>query len=174
VLAELGDDVEMILDAGPCRVGLESTIVSLLDDTPALLRPGGVPVAELEAVLGRAVAPPPQELRAPGRLASHYAPTTPLELVAASELRARVAASSAVGAKVAVAAYSPDAIGSAESAGAAITAMPADAAEYGRLLYATLRRLDAAGHDLIVVEVPPAAPEWLAVRDRLDRAAHRD
>jgi L-threonylcarbamoyladenylate synthase len=51
--------------------------------------------------------------------------------------------------------------------------MPADAAEYGRQLYATLRGLDSAGHDLIVVEAPPANPEWLAVRDRLMRAAHR-
>ena len=62
----------------------------------------------------------------------------------------------------------------AEAAGAAVTALPANAAEYGRRLYATLRQLDAAGHDLIIVEAPPAAPEWLAVHDRLMRAAHRD
>jgi L-threonylcarbamoyladenylate synthase len=52
--------------------------------------------------------------------------------------------------------------------------MPASAVDYGRVLYATLRRLDVAGHDLIIVETPPAAPEWLAVHDRLTRAAHRD
>ncbi|NHA13967.1 L-threonylcarbamoyladenylate synthase [Thioalkalivibrio sp. XN279] len=173
VLAELGDDVDMILDAGPCQVGLESTIVSLLEGQPALLRPGGVTVAELEAVLGRPVVAPPQDLRAPGRLASHYAPATPLELVAASELPAQLAASSAAGTKVAVVAYSPDAIAAAEAAGTLVATMPADAAEYGRQMYATLRRLDAAGHDLILVEAPPTAPEWLAVRDRLTRAAHR-
>lgn len=173
VLAELGDDVDMILDAGPCEVGLESTIVSLLGDQPALLRPGGVSVAELEAVVGRPVVPPPRDLRAPGRLASHYAPATPLALVAASELRQRLDPSSAAGAKVAVVVHSPDAIAAGEGAGAAVIAMPGDAGEYGRQLYAMLRRLDAAGHDLILVEAPPAAPEWLAVRDRLMRAAHR-
>jgi len=174
VLAELGDEVDMILDAGPCRVGLESTIVGLLDDVPALLRPGGVTVTELEAVLGRPVAPAPQGLRAPGRLASHYAPATPLELVAADALPQRVAAQGGSRPRIAVAAHSRAAIAAAEAAGAAVTAMPADAAEYGRGLYAMLRRLDAAGHDLILVEAPPATPEWLAVRDRLGRAAHRD
>jgi L-threonylcarbamoyladenylate synthase len=173
VLAELGDDVDMILDAGPCQVGLESTIVSLLGDQPALLRPGGVTVAELETVLGRPVVAPPQDLRAPGRLASHYAPATPLQLVAASELPQRLAATSAAGTKVAVVAYGADAIAAAEAADAAVTAMPGDVVEYGRRLYAMLRRVDAAGHDLILVEAPPAAPEWLAVRDRLMRAAHR-
>jgi len=174
VLAELGDEVDMILDAGSCRVGLESTIVSLLDNVPALLRPGGVTVTELEAVLGHPVAPPPQGLRTPGRLASHYAPATPLELVAADALPQRLAAQGGPRLRIAVAAHSADAIAAAESAGAAVAVMPAEAPEYGRMLYAMLRELDAAGHDLILVEAPPATPEWLAVRDRLARAAHRD
>ena len=182
VLAELGDDVDMILDAGPCRVGLESTILSLIGDEPALLRPGGVSVAALEAVLGRTVAPAPQDLRAPGRLASHYAPATRLELVATDRLRERLAVTGAgagsgadaAGPHIGVVAHSPGAVAAAEAAGAAVIAMPANAAEYGRLLYATLRRIDADGHELILVEAPPAAPEWLAVRDRLTRAAHRD
>ncbi|MGD9388146.1 MAG: L-threonylcarbamoyladenylate synthase [Gammaproteobacteria bacterium] len=174
VLAELGGDVDMILDAGPCQVGLESTIVSLLGGEPALLRPGRITVAELEAALGRPVAPPPQDLRAPGRLASHYAPSTPLALIAGIELGERLAASGAAGEQVAVLAYSPDALAATEAAGAAVTVMPANAADYGRLLYAALRRLDAAGHDLIMVEAPPGGAEWLAVRDRLARAAHRD
>lgn len=171
VVAEFGDDVDMILDAGPCQVGLESTILGLIDDQPALLRPGAVTVAELEAVLGRPVAPPPRNLRAPGRLASHYAPSTPLELLAAGELHERLAGAAAAGTRIAVVAHSPDVIAAAEAAGAAVTAMPADAAQYGRRLYATLRRLDAAGHELIIVEAPPAGPQWLAVRDRLSRAA---
>jgi L-threonylcarbamoyladenylate synthase len=173
VLAELGGDVDMILDAGPCAVGLESTILSLLDE-PALLRPGGVTVAELEAVLGRAVAPPPHDLRAPGRLASHYAPATPLELVSGRELSQRLAAQGAPRVRIATVVYSATAIAAAEAANAAVTAMPANAAEYGRMLYASLRRLDAAGYDLIIVEAPPAEPAWLAVHDRLTRAAHRD
>ena len=171
VLAELGADVDMILDAGPCQVGLESTILSLLGGTPALLRPGGIAVAELEGVLGQPVAPPPQDLRAPGRLASHYAPATPLQLVATRELPQRLAARSALRARTAVMAHSPEALAAAAAAGAPVTVMPGKAAEYGRLLYAVLRRLDTAGHDLIMVEAPPAASEWLAVRDRLARAA---
>jgi L-threonylcarbamoyladenylate synthase len=174
VLAELGGDVDMILDAGPCAVGLESTILSLLDDTPALLRPGGVNVAELEALLGRPIAPPPHDLRAPGRLASHYAPATPLELVAAAELSQRLAAQGAPRVRIVTVVYNAHAIAAAEAAGAAVTALPANAAEYGQMLYATLRRLDAAGYDLIIVEAPPAEPAWLAVHDRLTRAAHRD
>jgi L-threonylcarbamoyladenylate synthase len=173
VLAELGGDVDMILDAGPCQVGLESTIVSLLDDKPALLRPGGITVAELEAVLGRPVAPPPQDLRAPGRLASHYAPATRLELVSSADLVQRLAAANASGSRVAVMAFSPEGMAATELAGAVLTAMPDDAAEYGQGLYATLRGLDAAGYDLVMVEAPPAGPDWLAVRDRLGRAAHR-
>lgn len=173
VLAELDGDVDMILDAGPCQVGLESTIVSLLNGTPALLRPGAVTVAELEAALGRPVAPPPHDLRAPGRLASHYAPATPLELVPTAALPERLAAQGAPRVRIVTLAHSPAAAAAAEAADAAVTVMPANAADYGRALYATLRQLDAAGHDLILVETPPDAPEWLAVRDRLTRAAHR-
>ena len=173
VLAELGGDVDMILDAGPCQVGLESTIVSLLGGEPALLRPGRITVAELEEVLGRPVAPPPQDLRAPGRLASHYAPSTPLELVPSADLLQRFAAPEGPQGRVGVMAYSPGVIAAAMAAGAAVTPMPADAEEYGQQLYATLRQLDAAGPETVMVEAPPASAEWLAVRDRLGRAAHR-
>jgi L-threonylcarbamoyladenylate synthase len=70
-------------------------------------------------------------------------------------------------------AYSPGIIAAATAAGAAVAPMPADAEEYGQQLYATLRQLDAAGPETVMVEAPPASAEWLAVRDRLGRAAHR-
>jgi L-threonylcarbamoyladenylate synthase len=173
VQAELGDAVDMILDAGPCPVGLESTIVSLLDDAPALLRPGGITVAELEAVLGRPIVAPGHDVRAPGRLASHYAPAIPLELAATGQLAARVAAQGAPRVRVVALTWSESGAKGAASAGAHVEHMPPEARAYGRELYAMLRRLDAAGHDLLIVETPPATPEWLAVHDRLNRAAHR-
>ena len=86
VIEQLGDAVALVLDAGPCEIGLESTIVSLAGDTPRLLRPGGVPAEAIEAVLGmkleRATAGDP--ISAPGMLASHYAPRLPVRLNAAS------------------------------------------------------------------------------------------
>jgi L-threonylcarbamoyladenylate synthase len=173
VQAELGDAVDMILDAGPCAVGLESTIVSLLDDRPALLRPGGITVAELEAVLGTRIEARSDKVRAPGGLASHYAPVIPLELAATEEIAARITAHAAARVRVLALTWSEDGAASAASAGAHVERMPAEARAYGRELYAMLRRLDEPSHDLLIVETPPAAPEWLAVHDRLSRAAHR-
>jgi L-threonylcarbamoyladenylate synthase len=173
VQAELGDAVDMILDAGPCPVGLESTIVSLLDDTPGLLRPGGITVAELEAVLGTTIAAPKHDVRAPGRLASHYAPAIPLELASTDQLAAHITAQGAPRVRVVALVWSEAGASSAANAGAHVERMPADAREYGRELYAMLRRLDTQAHDLLIIETPPAPPEWLAVHDRLNRAAHR-
>ncbi len=173
VQAELGDAIDMILDAGPCPVGLESTIVGLLGNTPALLRPGGITVAELEAVLGTSIAAPGDEVRAPGRLASHYAPAIPLELAATDQLAARIAAQGAPRIRIVALAWSEPGAANAARAGAHVEHMPANAREYGRELYAMLRRLDTRDHDLLIIETPPDSPEWLAVHDRLNRAAHR-
>ncbi len=83
----LGDAVELVLDGGPCRVGVESTIVSLLQDPPALLRPGGVPREEVEELLGMRlhVLPSSDRPQAPGQLTKHYATRTPLRLLEAGE-----------------------------------------------------------------------------------------
>src|SRR5688500_7214458 len=83
VREELGEAADMVLDGGPCRVGLESTIVSFDGDTAAILRPGGIPLAALAEVLdGKIVIPEGAKhaVRVPGALSSHYAPLTPLEL----------------------------------------------------------------------------------------------
>ncbi len=81
VRAELGDDVDAVLDGGPCDVGVESTIVELIGERPMLLRPGAVTVSQLEAVIGEPIAEPHGESRAPGMLASHYAPAAVVEIV---------------------------------------------------------------------------------------------
>ncbi len=86
VIAQLGDKVAVVVDAGPCTVGLESTIVALAGDKPMLLRPGGIPAEAIEATLGEALrrASAGDPVTAPGMLSSHYAPHLPLRLDAAS------------------------------------------------------------------------------------------
>ena len=90
VRADLGDDVRVVLDGGPCRVGVESTIVDVTGAEPTILRVGGVHRAAVETVLGRACAlRTGGETAAPGTLASHYAPRARVEIVAAGDVDAR-------------------------------------------------------------------------------------
>lgn len=167
VRAELGDSVDMILDGGPCRVGVESTIVSLVGDTPRLLRPGMITVDEVEAVLGGPVESGLAGMRAPGTLPAHYAPATPLVLLPTASLAAQAYAHAAAGRRVAVLCIGkPDL-----PPQVAVERMPATAEAYAHELYARLRALDQAGYDVLLVETPPAGPAWVAVRDRLARAA---
>lgn len=173
VREDLGDDVDMILDGGPCSVGVESTIIDLSGAAPRLLRPGGVPIEDIESVLGVSV--PFQEatdVRAPGTLASHYAPRAGLELCAPEALPARLAAWKAAGQSVAV--MAPTELWNAasiRSGDATHIAVPGDAAGFARELYARLRDADAAGHGQIVAVVPEAQRLGRAVLDRLSRAA---
>jgi L-threonylcarbamoyladenylate synthase len=167
VLEELGGRIAAVLDGGPCAVGLESTVLDLAAGGAALLRPGGVPVEAIEAVIGpvgRPLAPgsaPAPTLRSPGMLVSHYAPVLPLRLDA-----------TAVGAEEALLAYGPP------LPGAAITAQLSaarDDAEAARNLFGALRRLDAEGQRLglrgIAAMPVPGAGLAPAIRDRLARAA---
>jgi len=180
----------LVLDGGDCEVGLESTIVSLLADTPRVLRPGaispaalstelGVPVAFGEAATAAANAADaaPGTPRVPGSTAAHYAPQTPLQLLDrqsfASALQGALEAAVAGGQRVAVRAQ-----GAQPALAPHLRATIAQwniaaplAADYGRELYAALRQLDRSGAALILVETPPAGAEWEAARDRLRRAA---
>ncbi|MDQ6833467.1 MAG: L-threonylcarbamoyladenylate synthase [Chloroflexota bacterium] len=168
---ELGDTVDLILDGGPTDVGVESTIVDLSGDRPVLLRPGSIIPAHLAAVLGEAPdAPHAASPRASGTLPSHYAPRTPLDVIAPDNLEERATQCTARGSHVAVLARRK-----ALSTLSGITwyIASADAATYARVLYATLRALDAGGYDRILVEDVPDDGAWLAVWDRLHRAAYR-
>jgi L-threonylcarbamoyladenylate synthase len=169
VRQELGDRVPLILDGGPCEVGLESTILDLSRDVPVILRPGAIGVDDIARVIGRRPRLPGEmeEMtaapRVSGALAAHYAPRTPLELVDSASLSSRLLAGDVVLARTAQPADLP--------AGVQWVPAPADAAGFAHDLYARLRALDEAGCTRILVEAPPVTPEWAAVADRLGRAA---
>lgn len=168
VREELGDAVELVLDGGPCTIGVESTIVDCSGDEPRVLREGGVTAAELEAVVGRPV-PVGGTTAAPGTLPQHYAPRARVELVASSDLAARAEAVLAARERAGVLALRSDL---PDALPAVVTlATPGDAREYARDLYRALREADAAGLDVVLAVAP--APEGIgaAVTDRLRRAA---
>jgi L-threonylcarbamoyladenylate synthase len=130
------------------------------------LRPGQIGRAALQAVLGVPLAAPDAASpRAPGTLASHYAPAAEVHLLDSADLQARLQSMARAGPAVGV--YSRLAPG----AGWIHRAMPADAAAVAHELFAVLREFDAAGVAAIWVERPPPDPEWEGVRDRLGRAA---
>ena len=160
----------LVLDGGPCEVGIESTIVDCRATQPVLLRPGGVDRKHIEAVFGRSLlARRPDSPRAPGTLAAHYAPSAKVVLMAAAELAHRLGQLGPAGAPFKLAVYSrsePQAAG-----GFIFRPMPADAAAAARERFAVLRGLDTLGVQQVWVEIPPDAPEWEGVQDRLQRAA---
>ena len=161
---EFGPDL-FILDGGACSVGLESTILDLSRGAPVLLRPGGISRDEIGRALGEL--PRSRDIDAPrasGMLDAHYAPRTALALVEVSELAAELR----LPANVAVLA-----LGDPPPTAHVTSWIRADAnpVAYGHELYASLRKLDASGAKRILVELPPATPEWEAINDRLMRAA---
>lgn len=166
VVEEFGPGL-MVLDGGACEVGIESTIVDCSRARPALLRPGLLPRARIEAVLGEPLADPDAAApKASGTLAAHYAPAARVRLLDAESLALRVATAAASGSLEGVAVYSR-----AQLPAWRWQALPADPAAAAHELFAVLRGLDAAGAREIWVEAPPRDPAWDGVRDRLSRAA---
>ena len=169
VRAEFGAALDLLLDGGECALGIESTIVDVSGQQPLLLRPGGIDVCALEAALGAPVASAGAAApRAPGTLKAHYAPSTPLMLVDSDMVAELVRSLARQETKLAVLSFSTM---RPLLPGLTWLAAPADAAGYAHDLYANLRALDASGCEIIVVERPPERVEWLAVLDRLTRAA---
>jgi L-threonylcarbamoyladenylate synthase len=167
VLADLRGRIDLIVDGGSTPVGVESTIVACLG-APALLRPGGLAREEIERVLGRALAEPPPGIAAeddaplaPGMLASHYAPRTPLRRDAES-----------VAAGEALLAFGSALAAGAENAALALNLSPrGDLIEAAANLFSHLRALDAAGAKAIAVMPIPRDGLGEAINDRLARAA---
>jgi len=163
---EFGDAVPIVLDGGPCRIGIESTIVDLSGAVPRILRPGQIGAAAIAQVLGAPVAIGAQATspRASGSLASHYAPDTPAERVANDRLDSVIRSALGGGETIRVLAlrHLPDGVHG--------LVMPNDPEQYARHLYAALRTLDAEGAERLLIELPPDTPAWVAVHDRIARA----
>lgn len=156
--------VTMILDGGPCAVGLESTVLDLTGAVPAVLRPGGVSIHALRAALGRV------ELRdgrvgegearvSPGMMARHYAP------------RARVVRFSGALPSAPADTWGALVLTVLAPGAAVVRMMPSDPDGYARAFYAALHAVDDAGCTTVFVEEPPEGDDWSAVRDRLSRAS---
>lgn len=190
---QAGNAIDLILDGGPCRVGVESTIIDLSSvdrdgGSPRLLRPGGVALEAIEDVLGVPIAGPTAGApRAPGTLASHYAPGVPTlalrrdGLLDGLEPGDAVLAFAEAPAGASPAAPAEGAAGGAGGYGSgwhgsgwharAWRVLPGDPAAAARELYAALRALDALEPARILIELPPDTPPWRAVRDRIVRAS---
>ncbi len=189
VREELGERVPLILDGGACPVGIESTILDLSRGRPVLLRPGAIGAADIARVIGQVPemaalrgeggeTPRGDEKETPrgegetprvsGSLEAHYAPRTPLQLVSSDGLLFALRDALVAGERVAVLAPTAQAISHDLVSWRQV---PADPAGCAHDLYAGLRALDALGCVRILVQKPPAGEAWLAVNDRLQRAA---
>jgi L-threonylcarbamoyladenylate synthase len=187
VLGELGDRIELIVDGGPCAVGVESTIVALLPGAPpALLRPGGVAAAAIEAVLGeslvRTIGRPSAAPAAPGMLAAHYAPRKPLALLPAPVSELAAPPPGELPAELGLLAFAgePETLAArlAQLTGRRVTCLvlsrTGDLEEAARRLFACLRALDDGAAGCLFAEpVPTTEGLGLAIADRLSRAAAR-
>lgn len=143
VYEQLGDRIDMILDGGPCTVGIESTVLSLVGDTPRILRPGMISRPEIEAVIGSVDEGGGAE--SPGQHPKHYSPHTRIVLGASPEHGRGVRID--------------------------FSNMPNEPGGYAERLYGFLHDLDRAGYDWIAIDMPPDTPEWAGIRDRLTRSA---
>jgi L-threonylcarbamoyladenylate synthase len=173
VVADLGDQLDserdLVLDGGPCEVGVESTIVGAWDAVPRLLRPGAVTSEQIRDITGLTPDSATDGVRAPGSTASHYAPRAQVVVVDAAELNATI--------EQVVDRHRVAVIALAEVASdpqVTRLAAPVDADEYAQELYAALRKADVSGMDLVIAVPPPATGVGHAVRDRLNRAATDD
>lgn len=180
VRTAFGMQVDQVLGGGPCRFGLESTIVSLLGEAPRVLRPGALPLSALREALGvdgiecgkQPDSTSTSTPRVPGALAAHYAPATPLEIHAIETPPARASTLLDQGLRIAVLRRNRNLRGKGLPPSLPQFLLPARAETYGRSLYARLRELDRFGFDCVLIEAPPDDETWWAVNDRLARAAH--
>jgi L-threonylcarbamoyladenylate synthase len=176
VVKQLGEAVDLVLDAGPCDSGIESTVVDVRGAIARVLRPGAVDivalracVSDLEACVERSESGQPRV--SPGLDTRHYAPRAPLWLASTLEEAERLAlAVTSQGRRVGLVVRGP-ATRTTTSSALLVRELPGNAAQYARLLYGTLHELDDAAVDAIVVQAVPSDDAWAAVADRLHRAA---
>lgn len=180
-VAQTFDELEhsplaLILDGGPSEVGIESTIIDCSRDYPVLLRPGILTQAQIEKATGMPLLIKPtaseDNPKAPGTLKAHYAPKAKVRLMDAQNLKVAVGMLSSVNAsnQTRIGVYARD-LPQTKAKHIIARKMPANAKTVAHELFAVLHDFDAQGVSLLWVETPPDEPEWLGVRDRLERAA---
>jgi len=178
VIDQLGKRIRLLVDGGPCQVGIESTVLDLSAQPPRVLRPGMIHDEALSAVIGRLGVRRrdggrrgAMTLRSPGLSSKHYAPKARLVLWRwrdDAELTSKLAAISPPPAHACLIAHSR--VPSVEGL-ARVSVIPREARTFARALYAELHACDEAGADLIIAERPPRTAEWKGIADRLKRAA---
>lgn len=179
VRKDLGDKVDLILDGGPCRVGIESTVIDLTSSRPTILRLGGISRGRLEEIVGpvdvrTSAAGTSQAAKSPGQEAIHYAPVAPAYRLTENEMhlfsslfkpRLGIKTIFLIIRGSGLAAQLRQWAGPDE-----VVELPFDAQEYARGLYAALREADDRHAQMIWIQEPPAERQWDAVRDRIHRA----
>jgi len=170
VREQLGDQIDFILDGGPCEVGVESTILSFAEEKPTLLRPGGIPLEEIEAMIGKVgfEASHHEKPTAPGMLPRHYAPRTPILLDWKDEMKENLREK-----RIGLLAFKePNSL--THFSHIEVLSKNGDLREAAANLFSAIRRLDHLGLDLILAEPVPEVGLGRAIMDRLRRASHKE
>ena len=183
-LESLGDRVDLVLDGGPCDVGIESTVLDLTGDLPAVLRPGMITRAQIATVLGRDVLDRSERIvpadatatpqHSPGMADRHYAPRADVWLFDfgdSAEIARAMTSHRERPMSGPITALVFDTTTPTVHSGDRIVRMPTDPSLYARQLYAVLHDADAAGAAVIVIERPPHDERWAGVRNRLERSS---
>jgi L-threonylcarbamoyladenylate synthase len=154
VFDDLGSEVDLIIDGGPCTIGVESTIVDFTCDPPQLLRPGGIPQEDIESILGKALQGQQGESRASGMLLSHYSPSC--QILIANDL-----------------AHANDLLTQQQTMGnrTRLTKFSDDLPIYASTLYSQMREADTDGLDSLIAIMPDQQGLGLAILDRLLKAS---
>jgi L-threonylcarbamoyladenylate synthase len=165
VRKSLGNKVNMVLDGGPCQVGVESTIISFVEKEPVLLRPGGLSLEEIEFIIGKVLIfkGSSDKPMAPGQLLQHYSPRTPLRLIPTGEIPATQGKSGWLGLQ-----NPPSGFAVVE-----VLSQKGDLKEAAANFFAAMRRLDEKNLDLILAQPVPDQGLGRAINDRLYRASYK-
>lgn len=161
---QLGEKIDLILDGGPCAIGVESTVLSLVGAQPVLLRPGGLPLEEIEKIIGKVVVQTTTgKIQSPGQLPSHYAPRTPLKIIHALD---QLPSEKNIGVLLF---KKPDFNIKADIV--EVLSEDGDLREAAVNLFSALHRLDVSGVKIIYTQHVPEMGLGLAIMDRLQRAS---
>ncbi len=169
VYEQLGDQIDFVLDGGPCEVGIESTIISFSEENPKLLRPGGIPLEEIESMIGKVELNQQntEKTLAPGMFPRHYAPRTPI-LLNWSEKTIKEYSGKRIGL---LAFHDPGPFYNLNYV--EVLSKSGDLREAAANLFSAIRRLDSLGLDLILAQTFPEMGLGRAIMDRLRRVSHQ-